>query len=763
MKRMNKFLKQLAVVVLALSFTPISSAFGLPQLTFTLQDVEVNGLNQKVLVPFVAEIPGGNVNVRVTGMLSQLNMVRPDLYQNVQVNLDPGFIQNGKVSVETGILEGENLTHVISELYYSLSVLGMTEMAVPALGGEIVRASAIPYPVASLIVPGWKALPPAQYKGVLIRVSDSSILTAKIFYQKLAARDGDLGAELAEGLQSSNARVRAAVAQNMGSLSVDNAVSKLIPLTKDADREVRIAVIRALDNFRTDPAAQGALESVVQNDSESSVKTAAVQVLVNAGRNEFQVFLSIEKLGDPNPMVVIDAIGKLAEAKNPAASSSLVDVLMHNSPEVREAAIAGLMRGKNGAGLQRGLQMQGVSDDVKLQLAKAMTGLPEASFVDEGLSYIVVAGSAEESKRAAEALGSRKSVQGISALVEGLSHPDMSVQVTAAEALGQIGDPSGLSPLAEYVQRTQGQAQEAGRNAAVLLLKSLSLDQVIDFSNNSNVMLRRLALESLGAFAQGGRNLKVVQELRNKLMDTDTSIRQAAAVSLSEIEDPSIASLFKTMMSDADPIVRSRVAVTLGWSRDPSAGTTLVEMLKDSNSEVKRQAANSLARRKDRGGLEELLKYVTYGKPEVRVAIVSAIVAVSTPADNEKLMPIYQNALYDQEVAVKLSAVEGMARNLGTPAAPTAISNLASVIIDPSEDVQKLVVQSLGTAKDPMATEPIARALFSDFKSVKVIALDAMLTNGQENADKPLQEFISNEQDPELLKKANDVYDQLGL
>ena len=140
-----------------------------------------------------------------------------------------------------------------------------------------------------------------------------------------------------------------------------------------------------------------------------------------------------------------------------------------------------------------------------------------------------------------------------------------------------------------------------------------------------------------------------------------------------------------------------------------------------------------------------------------------AVVAVSNAQDNEKLMPVYQNALYDQEVSVKLAAIEGMARNLGTPSAPSAISNLSSIIIDPNEDVQLAVVEYLGTAKDAGATDGISRALFSDFRNVKLAALEALRNNGQENAEKPLQEFISNEQDKELLQKANGVYDDLGL
>jgi HEAT repeat protein len=187
----------------------------------------------------------------------------------------------------------------------------------------------------------------------------------------------------------------------------------------------------------------------------------------------------------------------------------------------------------------------------------------------------------------------------------------------------------------------------------------------------------------------------------------------------------------------------------------------LIEMLKDSNSEVKRRAADAIARRMEKRALDELLKYKTYGKAEVRSAIIGAIVAITGAAENERLKTLFQNALYDQDERVKLYAVEGMARHLGTPTALSAITALGGVVIDPSPAVQKSVVEKLGTSKDATATEHLARALFSEHTDVKLAALEAMQANGQENAAKPIQEFIMNEQDPELRQKANDVYDSL--
>ena len=53
-------------------------ASAAPQLTYTLMNAQLGGMNQKILIPFVADVPGGNPSVQVAGMVSQLKMIRPD-------------------------------------------------------------------------------------------------------------------------------------------------------------------------------------------------------------------------------------------------------------------------------------------------------------------------------------------------------------------------------------------------------------------------------------------------------------------------------------------------------------------------------------------------------------------------------------------------------------------------------------------------------------------------------------------------------------
>ena len=394
-------------------------------------------------------------------MLSQLKMIRPDLYQEVPVTLDPGFGSNGRATGETGVLQGENLMHVVSEVFHSLAVMGMRELRVPSLGQTPVTASVIPYPVAQITVPAWKALPPANVRSGLVQVSESVVLPAAVFNSRFQQKDAGTRSGTRGGteeFESTGSRNNCPKCGTVGSGECRKAPA---PSDRRYGPGGSDCCGACSGDIQGRPCGSGAIGRGVKSDSESAVKSAAVQVLVNAGRSEFQVFLYIDKLNDPNSNDVIEAIRQLAAAKNEAASASLVDVLTHRSPEVREEAIKGLLVGKNGAGMSRGLQLQAVSDDVQLKLAKGMTGLNNPTYVDEGLAYIVIAGSAAESVRAAEALGARKSSNGVDALVEGLNFPDQAVQVACANALGAIGDPKGLAPLADLSNRGGGSCERS--------------------------------------------------------------------------------------------------------------------------------------------------------------------------------------------------------------------------------------------------------------------------------------------------------------
>lgn len=728
-----------------------------PLLYYSIDDVQLGNVTTKVAVPRPFEGIASSPAERIQAVLGQLRALRPQIYGNVTADTGDNFDISGVVVVKAESVSEDNRSTVTAELFHSFALYGMRELRIPSFSSAPLSTSEIAFPALQAVVFGWDALPPRQYVGVLVDIGNGQAITAAEFYDRLKKRDRSLSDSIIRVLQSNNSAAKTRLIGSIRELEVTDPIALLLPLTEDNSSEVKLAAITALDTSRSDPRVGTAMEKVVETDPNAAVKSAAVKVLIAAGNRKYEVFAVIDKLKDPNDAVVLDAVQKLVSSNNSAVAPALVDVLGHGSIDVRDAALKGLVALKNAAALELALGSNAASPEMKISVAKAMTGVEDRKAIVLGLSHLVTNGNPADAAAAAEAIGKLKATDGQAALISGLTNSNGGVRQACATALAEIGAIDAIEPLSAMAGNRQPGDEESATGAAVRILRVQPLSTVIERSKSNNATVRRFSLMALSGFAEGGRNRTVVGVLQERLSDTEPTIRQAAAYALARIEDESVANLLLSLKTDSDPKVREQVAVSLGWSKSPAAGDVLAEMLGDSSSDVKLAAAKSITQQKAHKPLDALLQYVSYGKPEVRRAVLEAIATVAQPTDNERLLDIYLTALYDQDSGVKVHAIDGISKIPD----PRTVTGLSGLVIDPDDTVQKKVLLKLGAMKDPAATEAIARALFDDSKEVKMTALEALALSGQENAMKPLQEFIKNETDTELRAKANAVYDQL--
>jgi HEAT repeat protein len=542
-------------------------------------------------------------------------------------------------------------------------------------------------------------------------------------------------------------------------LTLVDPVSPVVALIKSEDLQVKLAAIQALMGKGADSRVLSALESVILNDPNAAAKSAAVKVLLAAGNRKYEVFALIDKLKSSNPRTVLDAINGLVQSRNAAAGSALVEVLANNSIEIREAALRGLLDLKNEKALLMTLDSPVVADDMKLKVAMGMTGLGNQQSVVKGLSYLVVAGQPGQVIRAAKGLGELKATGGVGALTEVLMDSNAEVRAAAIMALGDIGESKALDALSKVASRPKSAKEgDLATQAAIRILTGLEISEVVKYADHPQVSVRRFALMALSGFVSGGRNKQVLNTLSAKLSDSNLEIQRAAAYALARIQDEGVAVTLLGYAKSPDAQTRAQVAVAMGWSQNPSAVSTLIELLRDSNSDVKLEAAKSVMTQKAHSALEALLNIRKHKKAEVKRAVYGAIVAVALPQDAEKMLPIYSDAVYELDEQVKLYAVEGLA-GIQEAQAIRALGNLAE---DANESVQMAAVKALGNKMDPTASDILARALFSaTSKEMKMVTLDAMATAKQGNLERPLQDFIKGETDPQLVEKANSVYDAI--
>lgn len=725
-----------------------------PLVYYTAEPVQSGGAVTLALVPRVFEGAGATPADRAMAVFAQLKAARPQQYGAATVQLAADFATSGGATLDVAGLEDGVLQTTIDEVWASLALHGLRTLKVPARGEAPVGRDAVSLPIFAPVLSAWQALPPGAWEGASVRLDAATLVTVAEFRERLARGDkGAQGAALAGLDPSAPGAARVRVLGGLKSLGVPDVAAIALPLLTDADPAVQEAAVGALADQKSDPRVADALAKVVESGAGPAVKTAAVKILVAAGNRKFADFLEIDKLSDKDDGVVIGALRKLVASKNPGVAPALVAVLTHPTVDIRVEALNGILTLGSAEAMEQGLAREDVQPDAKEKLAKALAGQQGAAAA-RGLAWLVGNGKAPDAVAAAGALGERKVAAGVEALVAALGSPEAELRKAAITALGAIGDARAVEPLGALAGRS-GEEAALAEKAAVAILEGMTQDAVIAQAR-SGTGVAPLAIRALARFADDGRNTAVVITLKEQLRSQDAATRKAAAFALARVKDEGVASELLALKADPDPQIRAQVATAMGWAKNPAAGETLIALMGDSDSGVKEAAAEGIGQQKLHAGLGALLQYVQYGRPEVRRAVIGAIVAAAQPEDQEKVLEVYLNALYDQDTEVKLAAIRGM-RPIKDQ---RVVTGLSGAVIDPNVEIQKAAIDGLAETKDPNATEGIARALFSDSRELKLLAIEALGRLGQDNVVKPLREFIKNEGDEELRRKASEVHDR---
>lgn len=727
-----------------------------PLVYYTAETVQAGGAAVKALVPRVFEGSGAAPADRAAAVFAQLKAAQPQLFGAASLEVAGDFATSGAATLKVEGLSAQDLQTAVDEVWASLALQGLRSLTVPALGGSLGR-DAVALPVFAPVLAPWQALPPARWSGASVRMDAATLIPVEELRQRLERGDkAAQGAALAALGAGYPAEAKARVLGALKELGVTDAASVALPLLQDKDPVVQLAAVAALDAQRGDARVAEALEKLVESEAGPDVKAAAVKVLVAAGNRKYADYLEIEKLEDKDDGVVIGALRKLTASKNPGVAPALVPLLGHPTVDIKIEALTGLISLGNAEAMEQGLAFEGTAPEAREKLAKALTGAQSPAAAARGLAWLVANGKPADAVIAAQGLGEKKAKEGVQALIGALRSADPALRSAAAKALGAIGDPAAIEPLAEAAGAATGEEAKALEAAAVAAIEGLSQDEVVQRVRGGNAAVSALATRALARFADDGRNALVVATLREQLKSQSPAARKAAAFALARVKDEAVVTDLLALKDDPDAEIRAAVATALGWSKNAAAGDTLIAMMGDSDSIVKGAAAESIGQQKLHRALDVLFQYVQYGKPEVRRAVIGAIVASAQPEDREKVLDVYLNALYDQDTQVKLIAVEGM-RPIRDQRVVTALSG---AVIDPAVEVQKAAIEALAETKDPNATEGIARALFADSREMKLLAIDALGRLGQDNVVKPLREFIKNETDEELRTKATEVHDR---
>ncbi|MEZ4268018.1 MAG: HEAT repeat domain-containing protein [Myxococcota bacterium] len=750
---MNSLTLAFRSLALAALLAAAPASYAASYLIYAPASVDVGGAVSEVYVPRSFDASDGLAgSALVDAAMAELGRVLGADLSALTIRLE-GTSARIVIADDARRTDPKVVDRALGAAWHSLRLAGISEIR---LADTLLDSTSFTRGALQPAFPLAAALPPRRLTHGYVQLG-AELVTAAELQRRIAASDPTVQAAIAAQLDSAAPDVKLALLAGLRGLNLKDRPVLLIPRLTDADVRVRLASLEQLSDSR-DPRVLKALEGVAQADSDAVAKAAAARVLVAAGRTEFKKYLLLEKLRADDAQTVIGAANELIATGDPKLVPAMAGLVRHANPDVRAVGVKALTQFKQlelmAEVVADGTVAKDAAQPLAITLSTQATGAARAT----GLGWLVSKGDRDPAITAANAVAAERVAGVVDPLAKALTRTEPEVRSAAAAALAALRDPQGLEPLAAALRGSSDEAEKKRfTDGAIAIIAAQPLDQVIKIGESPDATIRELAVKSLAEFSKDRPNPRVITVLRSRLGDSAKPIRQAAVYALARIDDPAVVKDLVALEKDPDSIVREQVAIALSRSRHADADRILLAYLDDPDNRVKLQAVIGLRERKTPAALEKLKWLVEYRQPEIRREVVRAVATLADPGDLT-YFDLWQQRLYDEDAEIRLMAVAAMAQ---FPTDPRTAAALGGAVTDSEPRVKLRAIAALSELKDANAVEQIIRGLFDESVEVKMAALDGLEKMASPKALKALQEFISNEGDEAVRKRATEVMQKL--
>ncbi|MEC8024274.1 MAG: HEAT repeat domain-containing protein, partial [Myxococcota bacterium] len=490
-----------------------------------------------------------------------------------------------------------------------------------------------------------------------------------------------VGAKVLEQLQriaaDQSPSVRAAVARAAGRTGGQAATTLLRRLMTDPTAEVRVGVCKGCDALGGAKAID-ILGSLV-NDSVEDVRYAAAVAL--AGPKNGAVDMLAALLKDRNNAMRIKAAGLLAELQDPRAIQPLIDALGDANPTVRyfvRAALSALHW--TPIGYKHQADDRGYAFWTNHGQWAQLSGDSEVSMLVSALSDP----NPVQRRTAAEGLGDLGDPAAAQALITLLSDVEPDVRRAGAHALRRLDGPT-LTPEQLAIQLVEtGQTTEAVRQCGASAASALVM-----VLRERGPAERAAAAWSLGLIPRDADGLEhPILALVNATEDTEAAVREAAADALGRLQAAAGLHALTNLLNDDVLAVRTAAALSLR-ELGSDGRDALRHGLSHPSEAVREVTAHAI------GGLGNDAAYASQelsyrlqndSAPSVRAAAATALCAAGDPSVASAAA---HALLHDSEVSVRSACAKGMHRlhwPIGVAALQSALGDDQAEVREPALD-----------------------------------------------------------------------------
>lgn len=443
---------------------------------------------------------------------------------------------------------------------------------------------------------------------------------------------------LRKRLAAATGNTKIGIINSLGRKHDTASVSAIAALISPSDKGVTEASLAALANI-ADPAAVKALASA-RTKLDGLLREEASEAYAACAEQ-------VAKRGDKT-----NAIRMFREILSPQESA-----------DVRVRALAGLaeLDGKNSIPL---LVASAHSKDRREQAAAMafLTRIPEATkvMIDEFPKL-----NAASQVRVLSVLADRRDATAKPLALAALKNNSGAVRAAGFAALGQLGDESSVTLLAEAAAQSPGPEQEAARQS-LWSLPGAKVDSAITEGIASKSGKVRIELIT----AAGERGItSATGDLSKAVRDTDPDVQRAALKALRNIGGPEQVSIALDALLKAPTAGdRREAAQTLSALLKKSPPTSIKSVLSayESNPSVESRTSllEVLGQSSNAEALPVLRRSLTDSNPDV---VRAAILALGSWSNTEPLPDLYTVAKEGKEPAHRVLALRGYIKLLSLP------------------------------------------------------------------------------------------------
>lgn len=735
-----------AAVLVTLSFTGAAWAAG--SVRFSYEKVEVGSEVQWVLVPRADTSLTGSGKDVITKAFNSLKKDKRSTYGGATISVSGRSASNANVSVKIDPKYVRYKLIVMAETVYTFTELGVDKVSFPGHSSKALKRENIPFASYTLTVPLWKALPNLSSEHVRVLMPNGDVRPSQGVIDDWRKKDPALLKALYDYLDSPDAYTVTTVAKLLPELRLDY-VDPLIPLLKDDRSSVRKTALELLEKHRNEDKVASAVTAMMKAEKVESLAAQAADFLIEARGKDVSLEGHLYYLNKGDEKKAVEAAGKLASYKQPAATKALADELVDERKPLTEAAAAALEKLGAADAQQVALKNSKVDPALRLTIAGHLTDDRDAQVRLAGFAYIAENAPEDDAVKAVREIGAIKTDEARKTLENYLTDDKKYLRLTAAAELVDRKSVESLTAFAKAVKAKKN--SELMENSGYQILTEQSQNTILETANSRNNIVQRMAYRALGELVQKGKgSSKIFDILEKGLSNRDELIRGASARAIGSFGNDKAARALQKVIKDKDADVRADVAVALGRFKGTILLDELQKYLDDSAPQVKAAAVTSLAQRKEAASWDKIKELAGSKNDAVRGSAMKALASLVSREDTagvRNVISILSGGVSDSSPSVRIDAIQA----LGTFKDGKAVTGIALQLNAEEEDVRLEAIKALGETGHPSAVELLKSVLSDPGKKVRRAAIEALGELGG-IARMTLEEYLKTEKDSDLEK-----------